>query len=416
MVYDSLTKAPRNLKEGLDWLMALKGTGAENNLAAVGAAVYKFLADKPVAWQQLSALKQMKYISKKFVQQEELKDLWPANELLQRFEPPVNPNLDEEVNISRDVYESDYKRVIEARGVTAETMANNLDKIVRGTEKFLKDIQIPNRYKSAYSSKATWDTSCAKDPEACAAVFVGSTSMLYAGVLFLLDASRSAAATWADEDAEMRFRDVLKAVGYNQSVCRDGISGSDTLEALGSMNTDVLDIFCDFATFWTTYGARAAESGEFGDVNSEEPVEEEPLEEVEEPIHAEEVVEVAKAVNLGSVQYEEPVRVSGLRGVKCEGPVKAVDPVEQPAAPVKPVKLSKPMKTADAVDALNYCTGKHGSHLVAGRHSGVDMGLLHAWNAKKSNKPPKIFTGVGSNNFHVPGAPAVANLDYGSPI
>ncbi|GBE62655.1 hypothetical protein, conserved [Babesia ovata] len=272
MVYNSLTDFPHNLKEGIDWLIALRGKDGKKNLAAMGAAVYKFLSNKPVAWKQLPALKEMKRISKKFVQQEELKDLWPANELLERYEPPVNPNLDKEVHISRDIYESDYKRVIEARGVTAETMANKLGKIVRGTEKFLKDIQIPHQYESAYSSEATWDASCAKNPEDCAAVFVGSTSMLYAGVLFLLDASRSAAATWADEDAEMRFRDVLKAVGYDESVCRDGISGSDTLKALRSMNTDVLDIFCDFATFWTTYGALAAEPGEFGAVESVEPV------------------------------------------------------------------------------------------------------------------------------------------------
>ncbi|CDR95427.1 hypothetical protein BBBOND_0205850 [Babesia bigemina] len=44
MVYTSLTEVPHNLKEGIDWLVALKGTYGENNLKTIVGAIQKFLS------------------------------------------------------------------------------------------------------------------------------------------------------------------------------------------------------------------------------------------------------------------------------------------------------------------------------------------------------------------------------------
>ncbi|GBE61814.1 hypothetical protein, conserved [Babesia ovata] len=46
-VYTSLAEPPRNVRQCMDWLIALKGKDPEKNLKALGEAVYDFLADKP---------------------------------------------------------------------------------------------------------------------------------------------------------------------------------------------------------------------------------------------------------------------------------------------------------------------------------------------------------------------------------
>ncbi|GBE62322.1 hypothetical protein, conserved [Babesia ovata] len=73
-VYNSLTEAPRNFKECIDWLIALKGTDPENNFEAMGAALHKFLADKPVGKMELPALEKIKSISKEFLESPGLKN------------------------------------------------------------------------------------------------------------------------------------------------------------------------------------------------------------------------------------------------------------------------------------------------------------------------------------------------------
>ncbi|GBE61090.1 hypothetical protein, conserved [Babesia ovata] len=353
MVYHSLTEAPHNLKEGIDWLVALKGTNAEGNLKALGTAVHKFLVNKPVGFTEVPALENIKLVTKKFLEQTELDDQWFVKELLKRYNKPINTKPGIMAKYFRAADECDYKNVVTAKRISAKTIAGKLGMVVGFCERFLDHIKVPNQYQSAYSSEATWDASCTKDPEACAIVFVGIAPMLYGGLGSLQSATIADSLKHLPFAPKKSFGNVLKALGYVEPGCRDSLSGSDVGSALRGLCLRTLVTLCDLAGFWAFYGSKNPE---------------------------------------------------------------AVDPVEQPAEPIKPVEPAKPVTTSDAVEALKYSTGKDGTHHVAGGNSGVDMGLLHAWNAKKSNKPPKIYTGVGSNNFHVPGAPAVANLDYGSLI
>ncbi|GBE61309.1 hypothetical protein, conserved [Babesia ovata] len=185
MVYTSLTEAPHNLKEGIDWLMALRGKDGEKNLAAMGAALYDFFEDKPVGKMELPALEKIKSISKEFMENPALNYMWPANELLRRFRAPMSKKGPICLgSCFGATLESDYKNVVKTKNLTVETIAKKLGKVVDGCEKFLEKIKSPDGYKPSYNSEATWDASCAKDPEACAVVLVGSADAVHGFALF----------------------------------------------------------------------------------------------------------------------------------------------------------------------------------------------------------------------------------------
>ncbi|GBE58857.1 hypothetical protein, conserved [Babesia ovata] len=341
MVYTSLTEAPHNLKEGIDWLVALKGTDAEANVKGLGAAVYKFLANKPVGFTEVPALEEVKLISKEFLEQPELKDMWYVKDMLGKFNEP----MDKDNTLYRwfgALAESDYENIIKVRGLTADAMVKNVSDVVDGCEKFLENIKAPDQYKSAYSSDATWDASCAEDPKACAVVLVGIAPMLFTGLRSLIDVTGVANRTTPAFRGEKNLGKLLKAVGYKEPECRAGMGNSDIRGAFNGVDRYILDKIYDLSGFWAFYGLNNSES------------------------------------------------------------VDAVEPV-------------KPVTTADAVEALKYHTSKNGPHMIAGDNSGVNMGLLHAWNAKKSNKPPKTGNALRSNMYY-PWLPTVSDLGNVIPI
>ncbi|GBE62058.1 hypothetical protein, conserved [Babesia ovata] len=255
MVYTSLTEAPHNLKEGIDWLIALKGKNAGKSMEALGDALHKFLADKPVGKMQVPALENVKKISKEFMEQEEVKDLWPASELLVRFNKPMNRNLSGFAKFFNNADLSDHHNVVKIRRVKPTDIAKKVSELVGGCEKFLEKIKVSDKYKSAYSSEATWDASCANDPEACAVVFVGIAPMLYTGLRSLKHASNT------DPLVRLRlkkknnsFARVFKAAGYNETECRDKISGSDVFKALQKfVSFRMLVTLYDLSGFWAFY-------------------------------------------------------------------------------------------------------------------------------------------------------------------
>ncbi|GBE59612.1 hypothetical protein, conserved [Babesia ovata] len=253
MAYNSLTEAPHNLKEGIDWLMAVKGTDAEKNLKAVGEAIHHLLKRHPVGLTVLPSLENVKYFSQRFMKKQEFRDLPFVKELLERYKAPMNKNPKRLPTISMGKNESDYKNVVRAWGLTAKKVADKVSRAVDACEKFLEDVKLPDQYKSAYSSEATWDASCAQDPEACAVVFVGIAPMLYAGLRSLKEASKAATAYVADPMEETRLRDVLKSAGYKEPECSERMTGSDIHKALSGVHKDVLDIIYNFAGFWAFY-------------------------------------------------------------------------------------------------------------------------------------------------------------------
>ncbi|GBE62674.1 hypothetical protein, conserved [Babesia ovata] len=233
MVYTSLTEAPRNLKEAIDWLMALKGTDPSTNLKAMGAALYDFLVQQPVVPRRLPALEDLKRISKRFMGQKELRDHPSVSLILGRFNNPV-----------------DRKPGVFAKtmGSNPEKVADNIGKFVYGTGKLLHDIRHPKHYKSAYSSEATWAKSCSKNPETCAVIFVGIAPMLYTGLLSLRDETSAVDSIFVDfNSVQKRIRNVLNALGYADQQRRHVMRPSDILKALSDMDKDLLAILHNLA-------------------------------------------------------------------------------------------------------------------------------------------------------------------------
>ncbi|GBE59106.1 hypothetical protein, conserved [Babesia ovata] len=253
MVYNSLTEAPRNLKEGIDWLMALRGTDAVKNSRSMGAALYNFFSDKLVGFKEVPALEEVKVITKKFLEKPELKDRSYVKGMLKRYNGLMDKNPKKIGDVIKGVEESDYKNVVKARGVKPEDITKSVSEVVHGCEKFLKHIKAPDQYKSAYSSEASWETSCAKDPEACAVVLVGIAPMLYTGILSLWDASNPPVFGCRTPGAAERLRKVLKAVGYAEPESRNSLSRDRVRKALSNMHKNVLDTIYDFAAYWAFY-------------------------------------------------------------------------------------------------------------------------------------------------------------------
>ncbi|GBE60054.1 hypothetical protein, conserved [Babesia ovata] len=255
MAYNSLTEAPHNLKEGIDWLVALKGKDAEKSLAAMGDAIHKFLADKPVGKMNVPALEKVKLITKEFLEKPALNYIWPANELLRRFKGPLSkehPGFF--ASCFGGTIESDYANVVQTKNLTAETIAKKLGKVVDGCEKFLENVKNPDEYKSSYSSEASWEASCAKDPEACAVVLVGIAPMLYAGLHSLLFACNDEALKYVRSyPIRSSLEEILRAVGYEGPECCAKISGPYVLKALKGVNSTVLSTIYDLAGFWAFY-------------------------------------------------------------------------------------------------------------------------------------------------------------------
>ncbi|GBE59123.1 hypothetical protein, conserved [Babesia ovata] len=252
MVFNSLTEAPHDLKEGIDWLIALKGSDAKNNLAAMGAALYDLLADKPVGFTELPALENVKLISKDFLAKPELKGQWFVRRLQSRFNRRMNKDSHRRGKPMMYLTDSDYNNAVKGKDLTAETIAKDLGEVVDGCEKFLDDIKTPGKYKSAYSSEATWDASCAKDPEACAVVLVGIAPMLFVGLRSLFDAA-SVKGTLCMGSNNRVSEKVLNAVGYEVPQRRTEIIRSDFLKALDAVSFEMLNTIYDLAGFWAFY-------------------------------------------------------------------------------------------------------------------------------------------------------------------
>ncbi|CDR94976.1 hypothetical protein BBBOND_0201330 [Babesia bigemina] len=288
MVYTSLTEVPHNLKEGIDWLLALKGTDGENNLKAMAGAVHHLFSKHSARYQQLPAFEKIKSVAKEFLQKPELKDDLLVKKLLSRF---YTPDSRENTGFRRYWhyhYDQDG-RVVGAKGATPEFIEQTLSKFIDGCAKILDDIKNPDEYKSAYSSEATWEASCAKDPETCAVVLVGIAPILYAGLQSLRTTAEFKVGPFHTHTTHRNLGDMLKALGYVDPECRNGMNGAYIHDTFRVLDNDVIHKMYDLAGFNIFYGSDIVES-----LPVEQPVEAaQPV--VEEALVAEKSVEPVKA-------------------------------------------------------------------------------------------------------------------------
>ncbi|CDR94521.1 hypothetical protein BBBOND_0108190 [Babesia bigemina] len=253
MVYHSLMDVPCNLKEGIDWLIALKGNDAEKNIAAMGAAVYDFLVDKPVGKMNVPALEKVKLITKKFLATPKLMNLSFVQSMFEKFKRPMAKRPCLLAKMFRNFEHSDYENVLQTKKLGSEIVLKSVGKVADSCDRFLNHIKTTDSYTSAYSSEATWDASCAKDPEACAVVLVGIAPMLWAGLTSLWDATNPQAFGCGTALVDNRSRAMLNAVGYEESEYRNTLGRVNLRNALLSMDYDTLRILYYLAGFWAFY-------------------------------------------------------------------------------------------------------------------------------------------------------------------
>ncbi|CDR97894.1 hypothetical protein BBBOND_0403820 [Babesia bigemina] len=254
MVFNSLTEAPHNLKEGIDWLIAVKGTDAGKNIAALGDAVHKLLADKPVGYTDVPALEKVKRISKEFLEQPELVEKWPANNVLVKFNKPIDRKPQFFQKLFRSVDKCDYTNVVKETPLSASTITQKLGKAVNGFEKFLGKITSAEQYESAYSSEATWEKSCSEKPEDCAAVFVGIAPMLWAGIRTLDDASYPGDFSWLGLGNKKNVSaKLLSALGFKDAGCLSNTTAPNVSSAVAIVKNNGLQTFHDLSGFWAFY-------------------------------------------------------------------------------------------------------------------------------------------------------------------
>ncbi|CDR94754.1 hypothetical protein BBBOND_0110520 [Babesia bigemina] len=253
MAYNSLTQVPRNLKEAVDWLMALKGTTPDANLTAMGVALHDFLAEMPVGLKRLQALEKIKSITRKFLRNPELSIQPFVFDLLRRFNGPMNKTYRGLRGNVMIVNDSDYKNFIQTDRLQPHDIANGLGTLVHGCEHMLANITDPEEYKSSYTSEASWAGSCQADPEACAVVFVGIAPMLYAGLRSLRAVGNVATQNASMPDADDRIEDVMEALGYVAPERRGEMTGPEVRKAMRSLPVHTLDLVYDLAGFWAFY-------------------------------------------------------------------------------------------------------------------------------------------------------------------
>ncbi|GBE61354.1 hypothetical protein, conserved [Babesia ovata] len=252
MVYHSLTEPPRNVKECMDWLIALKGKDPGENLKALGKAVYKFLADKPVGYTKVPALEKVKLISKQFLNEPDFRNRHPVKRIRSRFYIRMYKEFCWLTKFFT-FYKSDYENIIQTKGLTAIDIADKLGDVVTGCERFLKHIKNPGQYKSAYCPEATWDASFAKNPEACAVILVGIGPMFYGGLESLLIEFEVSYRTGLSRYFFDFIHMMLKALGFVEPECRASPSLVDVDRALSRLDDHELYTVYDLSGFWAFY-------------------------------------------------------------------------------------------------------------------------------------------------------------------
>ncbi|CDR94347.1 hypothetical protein BBBOND_0106560 [Babesia bigemina] len=134
VVYNSLIYVPRNFKEAIDWLIAVRGDDAEGNLAALGAAIYDLyvhMSGRSTEWSNLD--KAIRF-SIDFLEQEKLKKHLYVKMILFL--------LDERLRVTPNI-------------LTTTVVSED-------------DTKNENHYKSAYSPQATWDPLFSAHPKTSA--------------------------------------------------------------------------------------------------------------------------------------------------------------------------------------------------------------------------------------------------------
>ncbi|CDR97669.1 hypothetical protein BBBOND_0401610 [Babesia bigemina] len=251
VVYNSLMYVPRNFKEAVDWLIAVRGDDAERNLATLGAAIYDLyvhMSGRSTEWSNLD--KAIRF-SIDFLEQEKLKKHLYVKMILAILSYRVNITPNVLTNIIVSAYDTENQRFLHKNGLTADTIAEKLCYVVDACAEFLGRIKNRSHYNSAYSPQATWDALFSAHPETGAVIFVGIAPMLVAGLLSLRSASLAGKLKSSPLIASKRMQELIQALGYVEPQLCAGMTASYVGRALGGFTYETINFIFDLAGFWT---------------------------------------------------------------------------------------------------------------------------------------------------------------------
>ncbi|CDR95001.1 hypothetical protein BBBOND_0201580 [Babesia bigemina] len=252
VVYNSLAHVPRNFKECIDWLMAVRGDDGMKNLKVLEAALYDFYAHMSGRFTEVSDLDKVIRVSREFLEQEKLKKRRSVKRILIKLNDRLRKTPDQLAKRIGSAHDTKNEKYLQKKGLTADTIAENLCYVVDACAKFLGRIKNRSHYKSAYSPQATWDASFSAHPETGVVIFVGIAPMLCASISSLNAAVFAAMLRFPPFIAYKRMQEMIEALGYVEPQRRAGMTASYVGDALDGFE-ETIDFIFDLAGFWAFY-------------------------------------------------------------------------------------------------------------------------------------------------------------------
>ncbi|CDR94509.1 hypothetical protein BBBOND_0108070 [Babesia bigemina] len=253
VVYNSLIYVPRNFKEAVDWLIAVRGDDGMKHLKALGAALYDFYAHMSGRFTEVSDLDKVIRVSREFLEQEKLKKRRSVKRILIKLNDRLRKTPDQLAKDIGSADDTEKEKYLQTKGLTADTIAEKLCCVVDACAEFLGRIKNRSHYKSAYSPQATSDASFSAHPETGVVIFVGIAPMLCASILALEMASFRAVLRLPPFIAYKRMQELIQALGYVEPECRAGMTASYVVDALGDFESETTDFIYRLAGFWAFY-------------------------------------------------------------------------------------------------------------------------------------------------------------------
>ncbi|CDR94099.1 hypothetical protein BBBOND_0104080 [Babesia bigemina] len=251
-VYKSLIYVPRNFKEAVDWLIAVRGDDGMKNLKALGAALYDFYAHMSGRFTEVSDLDKVIRVSREFLEQEKLKKRRSVKRILIKLNDRLRKTPDQLAKDTGSADDTENEKYLQKKGLTADTIAEKLCCVVDACAEFLGRIKNRSHYKSAYSPQATWDASFSAHPETGVVIFVGIAPMLCASISSLNAAVFAAMLRFPPFIAYKRMQELIQALGYVEPECRAGMTASYVGDALEGFEETIIFLY-ELAGFWIFY-------------------------------------------------------------------------------------------------------------------------------------------------------------------
>ncbi|ORM41114.1 uncharacterized protein BXIN_0446 [Babesia sp. Xinjiang] len=235
MVHASLLEYPTNYKEAIDWLVAIRTSGGIKEL---GAAVVNLFAEQSYDDEFMALIKEIRLKVKRYLRQSGFSDQ-PAVRIILKLlpdeseypievgSPPTITEIEEAIECQHpshkeekgvpiaDKSESHKPKPILPRNISDADVIKAISDSADQYDKLLRKLWKSKTYEHSYDVTATWEQSCAPEPQTCAKIFVGIAPMLAAGTCALRHIALFASENDLIADSTKKVGSFLKAAGFH---------------------------------------------------------------------------------------------------------------------------------------------------------------------------------------------------------